>query len=333
MKEAYIVETGVYLPERVLTNKDLEALVDTNDEWIVTRTGIKERRIARSDEFTSDMGVQAAKNVLRRADFDPKDIDVILVATLTPDYMFPSTACLIQSSIGAVNAAAFDMQAACSGWIYALSAAKGYIASGMYKNILVIASEKLSSILDYKDRSTCVLFGDGAAACLVSSEPKKRGLKIGKTVLGSDGTLSGLLELPAGGCRNPATLETVNNRMHYLKMDGKEVFKHAVRRMEKAVSDCMEEEGAEKTVISHFVPHQANERIIEALAKRCGIEGAQVVKTLHSYGNTSASSVGIALDQLLYSQGLKKGSNLLMVAFGAGLTWGSMILHGEEGWS
>jgi 3-oxoacyl-[acyl-carrier-protein] synthase-3 len=322
--KARIIGTGSYLPEKVLTNLDLEKMVETSDEWIFTRTGMKERRLARDDEFTSDMGFHAAEKALQSAQLKPEEIDLILVATLTPDYAFPSTACLIQARLKAVNAAAFDVQAACTGYIYCLSQAKAYVESGLYQNVLIIASEKLSSIVNYKDRNTCVLFGDGASACIVSG--RGDGLQIRDVSLGADGELAQLLILPAGGSRQPATQETINAGQHFLQMEGKEVFKHAVRRMESASKKCLDTVGLAEDQISWLIPHQANIRIIEAIAKRFAVPQERVYLTLHKYGNTSASSVGIALDELLKEHTIQSGENLLLTAFGAGLTWGASLL-------
>ncbi len=324
---AYISALGTYLPKKVLTNSDLEKLVDTTDEWIVSRTGMRERHIAEEGEYTSDMGLKAAQVALTRSGIKAEDIEMILVATLSPDYTFPSTACLIQAGLGAKNAAAFDIQAACSGMVYALAVGKSFIESGMYKNILIVASEKISSITDYEDRNTCILFGDGAAALVVTD--RGPGLKIGKASLGADGDQGGLLLLPAGGCRKPATYETVQQRMHYLKMDGKEIFKHAVRRMEVSAVQCIADSQLESKEIAYLVPHQANLRIIDAIAKRCNIEDERVVKVLELYGNTSASSIGLALEKLFVEKKIKNRDNLLLVAFGAGLTWGSLIVTAE----
>ena len=238
IQKAHIISTGSYLPEKVLSNSDLEKMVDTSDEWIFSRTGMKERRLAAADEPTSEMGFQAAKKAIEKAGIDVEEIELILFATLTPDYPFPSTACLIQARLGAFNAAAVDLQAACTGYIYALSQAKAYIESGMYRSILIVASEKLSSIVNYQDRATCVLFGDGAAACIVAAEGK--GLFISDICLGADGRLAELLIIPAGGSKKPASIETVQANQHYLKMEGKKLFKHAVRRMEMAASRCLE---------------------------------------------------------------------------------------------
>ena len=329
-QKARIIGTGSYLPSRVLTNKDLESMVETTDEWITTRTGMKERRLAAEDEFSSDMGFAAAKKALEDANIKAEDLDAIFVATLTPDHVFPSTACLLQTRLGAVKAAAVDLQAACTGYIYALSMAKAFIESSQYKNVLIVATEKLSSIVDYADRNTCVLFGDGASACVVSGEKGRLNLSIEDISLGADGNLSELLILPAGGSKMPATEDTVSCGKHYLRMEGKEVFKHAVRRMESTSKECLDRLGLTEKDISWIVPHQANIRIIEAIAKRFDTSMDRVYLTIHKYGNTSASSIGIALDELLKEKELKAGENLLLTAFGAGLTWGSSILRVEE---
>lgn len=322
--QARITGTGAYVPEKILSNQDLEKMVETSDEWIVTRTGMKERRIAASDEFTSDMGYHAGIMAIQQAGISTEEIDLILVATLTPDHLFPSTACLIQSKLKATRAAAVDIQAACSGYIYGLSMAKAYVESGMYKHVLVIASEKLSSIVNYKDRNTCILFGDGASACVVSN--KGKGLCVLDINLGADGDLSHLLILPAGGSKYPASKETLEANMHFLKMEGNEVFKHAVRRMEMASNQCLTYCGLSGNDIKWYVPHQANMRIIEAIAKRFDVPMDRVYRTIHKYGNTSASSLGIALHELLIEYPPKEGDNFLLTAFGAGLTWGASIL-------
>lgn len=320
-----IIGFGSYLPEKVLTNKELESIVDTSDEWIVTRTGIKERRLAKEDEHTSTMGIKAAKKAIEDAQIDPAQIDLIILATCTPDYLFPSTAALVQREIDAVNAAAFDLQAACSGYIYALSIAKSYIESGMFKNVLVVASEKISSIVDYEDRNTCVLFGDGASAAVVSHEGD--GLEICNVSLGTDGNHAELLILPGGGARRPPSNQSIEEKQHFLKMEGREVFKHAVRLMEVAAKQCLEKEGLSKEHISWLVPHQANIRIISAIAKRFDLKDDAVYKTVHKYGNTSASGVAIALDELVKEKKIQKGNHVLLVAFGAGLTWGATLLR------
>ncbi len=329
LTKARIIGTGSYLPQRVLSNQDLEKMVETSDEWILTRTGMKERRIARPDEFPSDMGYEAALKALEGAKISPEQIDLILVATITPDYAFPSTACLLQSHLKAVNAAAMDIQAACSGYVYALSLAKAYIESGLYQNILVVASEKISAVTNYEDRNTCILFGDGAAAAVVSN--RGAGLAICNTCLGADGGLAELIWIPAGGSRKPASPETVAEKQHYLHMDGKEVFKHAVRRMEAACKQCLDGAGLQESQISWLIPHQANIRIIESIGKRFQIPMERVFLTIQKYGNTSASSVGIALDELLKENGVQTGENILLCAFGAGLTWGASLLSMIKG--
>jgi 3-oxoacyl-[acyl-carrier-protein] synthase-3 len=324
--QAKIIGTGSYLPERVLTNSDLEKMVETSDEWIVSRTGMRERRIAREDEYTSHMGIAAARAAIADAGVKPEEIDFILVATLTPDYYFPSTACLIQHALGAKKASGVDVQAACTGFLYLLLMAKSLVESGTYKNVLVIASEKLSSITDYKDRSTCILFGDGASACVVSKEGK--GLVIENVQLGADGEQAELIIMPGGGSRMPASAESVASGQHYIKMAGNEVFKHAVRRMEAVCKECLDAAGLSEKEISWLIPHQANLRIIDAIAKRFEhLPPEKIVKTGQKYGNTSASSVGIALDELLKNAPLAEGERILLTAFGAGLTWGAAILR------
>lgn len=325
---ARIIGTGSYLPQTILSNEDLEKMVDTSDEWIVSRTGMKERRLAGSTEYTSDMGYFAAEKAIESAQINKNDIDFIIFATLTPDYMFPNTACLIQSRLGLEKAGAVDIQAACTGYLYALSMAKSFIESGAYKNVLVVASEKLSSIVDYTDRNTCVLFGDGASACIVSGEGN--GLLVRDLCLGSDGQYADLLMLPAGGSRHPASSETIAKKMHFVRMEGKEIFKHAVRRMSSAADVVLHQTGLSQDDIRWLVPHQANMRIIEAIAKRFSYSQKQVFLTVQKYGNTSASSIGIALDELIREGGLKNKDHIMLVAFGAGLTWGAGILTQES---
>lgn len=321
---ARIIGTGSFLPERILSNADLEKIVETTDEWIVSRTGMKERRIAGDDEHPSDMGFIAAKKALEDAKMQVEDIDLIIVATMTPDFITPSTAAIIQAKLGAPKVAAFDIQAACTGFLYGLSIAKAYVESGLNKNVLVIATEKLSSIVNYKDRTTCVLFGDGASAAVVSD--KGSGLFIDSVCLGADGDLGDLLIIPGGGARQPASQKTVELDMHFLRMDGKEVFKHAVRRMTAAAKECMAKANLQDEQISWLVPHQANIRIIDAIAKGFSISSEKIYKTVHKYGNTSASSVAIALEELVHEHKIQKDEHILLVGFGAGLTWGAVIL-------
>jgi len=321
---ARITGTGTYLPKRVLSNADLEKMVDTSDEWIFTRTGMRERRIAGEAEWTSTMGYEAAKGALEQAQVSPEEIDLIIVATLTPDYVFPSTAALLQHKLGAVRAAAFDITAACTGYIYGLSVAKAFVESGIYKTVLLVASEKLSAVTNYQDRGTCILFGDGAGASVIQG--KGKGLAIREVCLGADGEQAEILLMHAGGSKLPASKETVEKGLHYISMGGQEVFKHAVRRMEAAAKECLERSGVAEDQISWLIPHQANVRIIDAIAKRFNIPEEKVFKTVHKYGNTSASSVILALHDLLQEHPINVSENLLLVAFGAGLTWGATIL-------
>lgn len=321
---ARITSIKSYLPERVLTNQDLEKMVDTSDEWIVSRTGMRNRHLAQADEFPSDMGAKAALKALEAVNFPASALDLIVVATMTPDYISPSTAALIQAQIQAPQAAALDIQAACTGFLYGISIAKAYIESGMYRNILLIASEKMSAFIDYKDRSTCVLFGDGAAAALISDQGS--GLSIETICLGADGSLADLALIPAGGSRLPASEETVTQGLHYFKMTGGEIFKHAVRQMSAAVKECLNRAALDQSQISWLVPHQANKRIIDAIAKQFDLPEERVYKTVHMYGNTSASSIPIALSALSDEHPFEEGEHVLLAAFGGGLTSGAALL-------
>lgn len=325
MKKARITQIASYLPEKVLTNAELETMVQTSDDWIVSRTGMKERRIAAADQGSSDMGAEAASRLLKKAALPADQIDLILVATMTPDYVAPSTAALIQAKLQAVNAAAVDLQAACTGFLYGLSMAKAYVESGMYKNVLLVASEKMSSFIDYTDRNTCILFGDGASAALVTSTGP--GLIVEAIQLGADGLLPHLAMVPSGGSKSPATIESVTKREHFFKMEGKELFKHAVRRMAAAAQKCLADACVTEAEISWIVPHQANARIIDAVGKTFSVDDSRVYRTVHKYGNTSASSISIALDELLQEHQVQVGERLLLAAFGAGLTWGAAILR------
>jgi 3-oxoacyl-[acyl-carrier-protein] synthase III len=321
---ARIIGLGAYLPERVLTNQDLEQFVDTSHEWIISRTGIGERRLAAANEFPSDMGTQAAKQALQSSRLDAQALNMILVATMSPDYLSPSTANLIQAQLDAKQAASMDIQAACSGFLYALSAAKAYVESGLYCYVLVVATEKMSAFIDYTDRSTCILFGDGAAAAVVAGEGE--GLRLDALCLGSDGLLANLFIVPAGGSRQPASQQTVEQRLHYCKMSGNEIFKHAVRRMSASAHECLTQAKLREADISWLVPHQANKRIIDALAKQFNLPEQKVYQTIHKYGNTSASSIAIALYELMQEHIFQEGEHLLLTAFGGGLTWGAAIL-------
>ncbi|MCE0499740.1 MAG: ketoacyl-ACP synthase III [Methylacidiphilales bacterium] len=320
-----IISTGAYLPERILTNEDLEKMVDTSNEWILSRTGIRERRIADKDEFTSDMGARAAEQAIQSADIDPKTIDLIIVATCTPDNVFPSTACYIQHKIGATRAAAFDIQAACSGFLYALVTADQFISGGVYRTILIIGTEKLSSIVNWQDRNTCVLFGDGAGAVILQSRPGVRGLLAYD--LGADGAQTEILSIPAGGCRLPITPEALDQQLQYLQMSGKEVFKCAVTAMNRSAETCLEKAGCKPEHLRWIIPHQANFRIVDAVAQRLNVSMEHFVINLDRYGNTSAACMPICLHETAMAGKLDRGDLLLMVAFGGGLTWASVVLE------
>lgn len=322
---AGILGTGSYVPEKVLTNFDLEKMVDTSDEWITTRTGIKERRIADSSQATSDLATKAAKKALEDAKVDPSEIDMIIVATVTSDMNFPSTACIVQANLGAANAAAFDISVGCSGFIYGLAIAQQFVETGMYNKILVIGAETLSKIINWKDRNTCVLFGDGAGAVVVGRV--ESGYGILSSYLGADGTGGKHLYMPAGGSRMPASEETVKKNLHTIFMEGQEVFKFAVKVMDSATIEALNRCGLKPEDIDMLIPHQANTRIIEAARKRLKLSNDKVYINLDKYGNTSAASVAIALDEA-YRKGLiKKGDVILTVAFGAGLTWASSVIR------
>jgi 3-oxoacyl-[acyl-carrier-protein] synthase-3 len=320
-----IVGVGSYVPERRLTNADLEEMVETTDEWITTRTGIKERRIASDDQFTSDLATEAARKAMSKAGVTGGDIDLVIVATITPDMPFPSTACLVQHNIGALNAAAFDLEAACSGFIYALEIAQQFIMSRTYDTVLVIGAEKLSSIIDWKDRNTCVLFGDGAGAAVLQNREQSHGLLT--ACMGADGGKAGLLSMPGGGSRCPATPESLDNRLHYLRMDGKETYKSAVTAMHRAALKALERCQLNITQIKCIIPHQANLRIISAVGDRLGAKKEQVYINVDKFGNTSAASVAIALDQAVEDGVVERGDLILMVVFGAGLTCGAAVIE------
>ncbi len=320
-----ITGVGSYLPEKILTNADLEKMVDTSDEWITSRTGIKERRLAAANEFTSDLATQAALQAMQRASVTAEQIDLIIVATITPDMPFPSTACLVQHKIKARRAAAFDLEAACSGFIYGLEIAQQFIMSRTYDTVLVIGAEKLSSIVDWKDRNTCVLFGDGAGAAVLQNRPNAHGLLT--AVMGADGEKADLLFMPGGGSRCPATAESVASRSHYLRMEGKETFKNAVQAMQTAAQEAMRRCEIDITKIKCVIPHQANRRIIDAVLERLGAKPEQFFVNLDRYGNTSAASVAIALDEAVQTGRVARGDLILLIVFGAGLTWGAAVIE------
>jgi len=319
-----IAGTGSYVPDRVLSNADLEQMVDTTDEWIMTRTGIRERRIAAENQATSDLAAIAAKRAIENAKLTPTDIDLVIVATITPDMQFPSTACLVQEKIGAKNAASFDIGAACSGFVYGLELACMFIQSGKYKHVLIIGAEKLSSIVDWTDRSTCILFGDGAGAAVLKADNGEHSLVT--SYIASDGAAADLLMVPAGGSKIPATVDSVQNKLHFLKMEGREVFKYAVTTMEKATEEALVRSGLKDTDITWLITHQANLRIINAIAKRLDLPGEKVYKNVDKYGNMSSASAAVGLDEMARSGRLKKGDIILMVVFGSGLTWASCVI-------
>lgn len=323
-KHVGIIGLGAYLPERVLTNKELEKMVDTTDEWIITRTGIRERRIAREDEATSDMATEAARRALKDAGLTAGDIDLIIVATITPDMFFPATACLVQEKIGARTIPAFDVSVACSGFIYGLAIANQFISSGTYKHALVIAAEKLSAITDWNDRSTCVLFGDGAGAAVLG--PVEKG-GILSAYLGANGRQGDLIKLPAGGSRIPATKKSVEDRLHFIKMNGTELFKHAVKVMAEAALEATRPLGLKAEDLSLVIPHQANIRILKAVAKRMGLTEDKIYLNIDRYGNMSAASSAVALVEAVKSGRIKKGDKILLDAFGGGLTWGAIVIE------
>ncbi|MBC8631060.1 ketoacyl-ACP synthase III [[Eubacterium] tenue] len=322
--KAGILGVGSYLPEKIISNFDLEKIMDTSDEWIRTRTGIKERRVADVNEATSDLATKAALNAIKDANLTPEDIDLIIVATITPDMIFPSTACLVQANIKAANAACFDLEAACSGFIYGMTVAKQFIETNTYKHVLVIGAEALSRILDYEDRSTAILFGDGAGAVVMGSV---NGGGVLSTNLGSDGNGKDYLNIPAGGSKNPASEETLKNRLHYVKMAGNDVFKFAVRIMQDASIKCVESANLDIQDIDYLIPHQANIRIIEASAKRLKLNMDKVYVNLDRYGNMSAASIPVALDEAYREGKIKKDDNIVLVGFGGGLTWGASVVR------
>ncbi|HEY3864304.1 MAG TPA: beta-ketoacyl-ACP synthase III [Verrucomicrobiae bacterium] len=320
-----ILSVGSYVPDRVLSNADLEKMVDTSNEWIVTRTGIKERRISAQHQATSDLAAKAARVAMERAKVAPEEVDLIILATITPDMPFPSTACLVQEKIGAVNAAAFDIQAACSGFIYALEIGQQFIMSRTYDTILVIGAEKLSSIINWQDRNTCVLFGDGAGAAILRNRPEAHGLLT--ACMGADGGRAGLLCMPGGGSAIPPTHESVAAGLHFLRMDGKETYKNAVTAMQTAAEEALRRCEVDISQIQCIIPHQANQRIIDAVAERLGAKPEQLFVNLEKHGNTSAASVAIALDEAVQTKRIQRGDLVLMIVFGAGLTWGAAVIE------
>lgn len=327
LRGAKISATASYLPDKIMTNFDLEKIVDTSDEWIYDRTGIKERRIVAESESTSDLGAKAAKKLFEEYNISPDSIDLIICATFSPDQLFPATACIIQDKIGCKNSGAYDLEGACSGFISALSAASAYIKSGELDRVLVIAAECNSRIMDWSDRNTCVIFGDGAAAILV--EPCEYNKGILSSYLRADGSGGELLEMPAGGSKLPATEQTIKDGDHYLKMKGKELFKVAVKNMSKVVTELIEKYDKSLEDVDWLIPHQANKRIMDAVAKRLKFPPEKVFSNIEKYGNTSSATIAICIDEMNHQGLLKPGDLIVTSAFGGGLTWGGNIIVWE----
>jgi 3-oxoacyl-[acyl-carrier-protein] synthase-3 len=320
---AAITAVGKYVPEYILTNKELEQLVDTNDEWITTRTGIKERRILKGEnKGTSFMAIKAAEEILEKSKINPEEIDLVIVATATPDIMVASTAVYVATAIGATNAFGYDLQAACSSFLYGMSTAASYIESGRYKKVLLIGADKMSSIIDYTDRATCIIFGDGAGAALF--EPDTEGLGLQDEYLRSDGAGREFLKIAAGGSLLPASEDTLKNGQHFIHQEGKTVFKHAVSNMADVSEQILTRNNLTEKDVQWLVPHQANKRIIEATANRVGLKSDKVMMNIHRYGNTTSATLPLLLAD--YENQLKKGDNLIFAAFGGGFTWGSIYL-------
>ncbi|MBP2650135.1 MAG: fabHA [Firmicutes bacterium] len=328
-KSVGIIGLGTYVPEKILTNKDMEQIVETSHEWIVERTGICERRIAEPEIATSDMATIAAQKALAEAGISADELDLIIVGTATPDMLFPSTACLVQANLKAVNAAAFDLAAGCSGFVYSLITGMQFIKSGLYKKVLVIGAETLSRILDWTDRGTCVLFGDGAGAAVLGET--ENGFGILGADIGADGTGGEFLKMPGGGSRNPASKESIEGKMHYIHMAGSEVFKFAVKVMGESALKSLHAAGLEPDDVDLLIPHQANIRIIQSAAKRLKLSMDKVAVNVDKYGNTSAASIPLALRESIDAGKIKDGDTIVLVGFGAGLTWASCVLKWGKG--
>jgi 3-oxoacyl-[acyl-carrier-protein] synthase-3 len=319
---ASITAVGSFLPEKILSNTDLEKIVDTNDEWITSRTGIKERRILDKGIGTSHMAIQAANAIIESKKLDPLEIDLVIVATITPDMHATATAAYVASEIGASNAFGFDISAACSGFLYGMSTASAFIESGRYKKIILIGADKMSSIVDYTDRNTCIIFGDGAGAVLL--EPNIEGYGVQDEYLRSNGSNRDLLRIEAGGSQTPTTKDTVEEKKHFIYQDGKNVFKHAVSNMSEASDQIMKRNNLTHLDVNYLIAHQANKRIIDATSKRMGIKDEKVLMNIHRYGNTTAATIPLLLFD--FESKLKKGDNIIFASFGAGFTWGAMYL-------
>jgi 3-oxoacyl-[acyl-carrier-protein] synthase-3 len=325
MIQARIIGTGSYVPKKIVTNHDLEKLIDTTDAWITERTGIKQRHVVEKGETTSDLAYEASRRALKAAKLTASDIELILVATTTPDMIMPNCGCVLQEKLGAKNAAAFDIYAACSGFVFGLSAANAYIKSGAYKNILLVGAEALSLFTDWEDRTTCVLFGDGAGAVVLQRHAGKRGIL--STHLHSDGAFGNLLTVPGGGAAHPTTYETIDKRMHFIKMKGNETFKAAVRALEDIAQETLAHNKIRAEDIDLLIPHQANLRIIQAMAQRLKMPMEKVILTLPKYGNTSAASIPMALDEAVRDGRVKDNFLIMFEAFGGGLTWASALVR------
>ncbi|MBF7083572.1 ketoacyl-ACP synthase III [Desulfallas sp. Bu1-1] len=322
---AGIVGLGTYVPERVLTNEELQQMVDTSDEWIRARTGIRERRVASPDEAASDLALVACQRALEDAGIGPDEIDLIIAATNTPDMLFPATACLLQDRIGAAGAGAFDLLAGCTGFIYGVAVGAQFITAGAARTVLVVGAEALTRIINWQDRNTCVLFGDGAGAVVLREVPGDRGIL--STVLGADGSGARHLYMPAGGSRLPASAETVAKGLHYVHMNGREVFKFAVRAMEDGAREVLRRAGLTGADVDFLIPHQANIRIIEHAAKKMNLPMDRVAVNVDRYGNTSTASIPLALEESVKKGKIKDGDNVVMVGFGAGLTWAGLLIR------
>lgn len=324
-QRASITGIGSYLPGKVLTNYDLEKMVDTSDDWIIQRTGIKERRIVENGQITSDIATQASLRAMEDAGVSPEDIDMIITSTITPDHIFPSTSCFIQQKIGASRASAFDILAACAGFIYAMSIGQSFVNSGAMETVLVVGAECLSKITDYTDRTTCVLFGDGAGAVIIQKSCTKH--EILSTSLAADGSQADILIMPGGGAKIPASLESVQQRTHYIQFKGKEVFKLAINNITNMIIDTVNKNGLSLEDIDLIIPHQSNLRIIEATMEKLGLPMEKAFVNIDKYGNTSSASIPIAIDEASKEGRLSKGDIVMLVAFGGGLTWGSSIIR------
>ena len=321
---AYITTTAHYVPQKILTNKDIESMVDTSDEWIRSRTGIEQRHIVSSDEASSDLSTHVANQLLKKRGIDASEIDVIIVSTVTPDHLTPSTAAIVQNNINATNTWGFDLSAACSGFLYGLETGSKLIESKKYNKIMVIGVDTMTSILDFKDRETCIIFGDGAGGVILENATNNNGII--SSILRTDGSGAKDLRVFAGGSRKPATNNTIKNREHYIRQDGKKVFKFAVKRMAEVSEKILKDNGLIGNDIDLFIPHQANKRIIDATRKRCGISEDKVFININKYGNTTAGTIPICLNEAVEDKRIKTGDYILLSAFGSGYTWGSVLI-------